>query len=84
MTFKTKYNIGDILWFIADSKILNLPVKEIEVNYRPFYKNELSITYTFLERVEKYEMFPQWNKTLCYIKEENEVYKTKEELLKNL
>lgn len=86
MIFNTKYNIGDFLWFIADNKILNLPVEKIDINYKPssFSNDKICITYTFFEKIEKYKMFPQWNKTKVYIKNENKVYKTKEELLKNL
>ena len=84
MTFKTKYNIGDSLWFIADGKILNLPVKTIAIDYRPFFKKEIGITYSFFETIAKYEMFPQWDRIECHVKNENEVYETKEELIKNL
>ncbi len=86
MTFNTKYNIGDFLWFIADNKILNLPVEKIGIDYEPFFfsNDKLRIKYTFFEKIEEYKMFPEWNKNKVYIKNENEVYKTKEELCKNL
>lgn len=86
MTFNTKYNIGDFLWFVADDNIINLPVEKIDIEYKPFFSSndKIRIMYTFSEKIEKYKMFPQWNKTKVYIKNENKVYKTKEELLKNL
>jgi len=49
MTFNTKYNVGDFLWFIADDKILNLPVQEIDINYKSssFSNDKICITYIF-------------------------------------
>lgn len=84
MKIEIKYEIGDSLWFVADDKIINLPVENIKYEYRPAFFNKLRTTYTFFERKKDYVIMPHWNETKCYIKEEDEVYKTKEELLKNL
>ena len=67
MTIKTKYNIGDKVWYKRHGKIFQDTISEIKVNIDCF--GEAHIHYTL------------WTDEL---KEENDLFPTKEELIKNL
>lgn len=70
MTIETKYNVGDEVWF----KTLGITYKAkvMEVRMRVFNDNDIIINYS-LERNGYY-----------YERNEDELYPTKEELLKSL
>jgi hypothetical protein len=71
MTIETKYNIGDEVWANVLDKPYNFMVKGIKFVCDGFYKR---ITYTLLEEGEDIFIFL----------DEEELYPTKEELLKSL
>lgn len=65
MTIKTKYNIGDKVWYKRRGKISQDTICEMKVNIDCF--GEAHIRYIL------------WNEVL---REENDIFSTKEELLK--
>ena len=71
MTIETKYNIGDEVWANVLNEPYNFIVKGIKFVCDRFHKR---ITYTLLE---------EGGDTLIYL-DENELFPTKEELLKSL
>lgn len=69
MTIETKYNIGDEVWYKSSKEIFQDTICEIKVNIDCFG--------------EAYIHYKLWD-TPDVLKEENDIYPTKEELLKNL
>jgi hypothetical protein len=67
MTIKTKYNIGDKVWYKRHGKIFQDTICEIKVNIDCF--GEAFIHYQLWDDV---------------LKEESDLFSTKEELLKSL
>ena len=67
MTIKTKYNIGEGVWYKRHGKIFQDAICEIKVNIDCF-----GVTHIH---------YILWNEV---IREENDLYPTKEELLKSL
>ena len=70
MTIETKYNIGDEVWF--QTLGINYKAKVMEIRMRIFSDNDIIINYS-LERSGYY-----------YERNEDELFPTKEELLKSL
>lgn len=67
MTIKTKYNIGEEVWYKGHKEIFQDTICEIKVNIDCF--GETSVHYQLWDDV---------------LKEENDLFSTKEELLKSL
>ena len=68
MTIETRYNVGDEVWYKRRGKISQDTISEIKVNIDCF--GETSVHYQL------------WNDDV--LKEENDLYPTKEELIKSL
>lgn len=69
MTIETKYNIGDKVWYKRHGKIFHDTICEIKVNIDCFG--------------EAYIHYKLWD-TPDVLKEESDLFSTKEELIKSL
>ena len=76
MTIETKYNIGDILWFMHDNKPKTMKVWDINIEIKTKFDGQYE--YGSYVRIFYYD-FGNHNKI-----EESELFPTKEELLKSL
>lgn len=76
MTIKTKYNIGDELWFMANNKPTTIKVWNIIVEIKT--KCDGQYTYGTHHKIY-YQDYYGYHKIL-----EQELFPTKEELLKSL
>lgn len=76
MEIKTKYNIGDEVYFIHNNKVNNSRIKSIEVtcisNYDALYPTEPKVVITYHVMIN--------NTRYC----EYDLFKTKEELINSL
>lgn len=73
MTFTPKYSPDDLVWVIFEGKALELPINEVQINWK---KDSAKLVYWF--KVEKENDY-----TMTYLKEE-QVFLTKEELINSL
>lgn len=73
MTFTPKYSPDDLVWGIFEGKALELPINEVQINWK---KDSAKLVYWF--KVEKENDY-----TMTYLKEE-QVFLTKEELINSL
>lgn len=78
MTFTTKYNTGDRLWFIDKGKIYHLKVEGIEAWHKEFGIGSLKdvVLYNFFEEGKDENGWP-----ISHSIFEGELYTTKNELL---
>ena len=68
MTIETKYNIGDEVWTIVEDKVSECPILSITVK-KGIWKEEIEVMY-YIDN--------------CEWRYEQELFPTKEELLKSL
>ena len=76
MTIKTKYNIGDEVWFMNANKVSTMKVWDIDIQIRTSFDGQY--VYGDYYRVYYYD-FGSHNKV-----NESDLFPTKEELLKSL
>ena len=73
MTFTPKYSLSDLVWGIFNGKALELPINEVQVNWK---KDSMQLIYWFkLENGNDYDMTSL---------RENQLFDTKEELINSL
>lgn len=82
MTIETKYNIGDVVWFMNNNKVCNTHINGIRVDCDP--ENSGFAYYS----LEAKPLIKQVKYTLGYghdgFHNESELFPSKEELLKSL
>ena len=82
MKIETKYNIGDEVWFMHENRVEFAPVRGYQVilgegeYYGEFLKGNKVLRINYLVRTN--------DNKIKDIKSEDELFPTKEELLKNL
>lgn len=82
MTVKTKFNVGDTLYTIHNNKVEKITVKEINIEIN---KKHINVLY---KSVEEFLPFPSMSgfcgDQFTIDRPEEELFSTKEELLKSL
>lgn len=74
MTIETKYDVRDIVWFMYNNKIESSPVRKIDITRKIYLWS--TVTYV------KYKLALSYVANIDF--EEDELFPTKEELLKSL
>ena len=77
-TFNTKFKVGEILYTLINKRITEVKIEKIEVNVTITNSNNLLITNKYSLILNDYT-----HKYLGFANEED-LYKTKEELINNL
>lgn len=81
MEIKTKYNIGDEVCTMFRNKVTYFIIGRIDIRVK---ENDISIVYTSKDTYEEYSHITGENETRNWIKNEDQLFPTKEELLKSL
>lgn len=69
MTIETKYNIGDVVWFLFDGKPLNgkiFRITEYIIKVKVIFKDGKG--YLFSRDIKDFELFDTKEDLLCYYK----------------
>lgn len=82
MEIKTKYNIGDKVCALNNNRIIWFTINAIEINIKA--SDPTVIVYTSKEEYEDYSFVTGCNVLSSYTYREENVFATKEELLKSL
>ena len=81
MEIKTKYDIGDKVWTIHNNKVVNMTIYHFSIKV---YKEKIRIEYMSDEDFKQHVSFKNTPELLPLFKYENELFPTKEELVKSL
>ena len=81
MEIKTKYNIGDVVFTMFQNKVTYFTIRRIDIRTD---RKETSIVYTSEETYEEYSHITGENGTRNWIRCEDKIFPSKEELLKSL
>ena len=81
MEIKTKFNIGDEVCTMFQNKVIYFTIGKIEIEIG---EKETSIVYASKERYEEYSHITGSNEKYNYIRCEDKIFSTKEELLNSL
>lgn len=81
MEIKSKYNIGDKVYTLSQNKVICFNIKKIDITIN---EKETSIIYTSKETYEEYSHITGYEVTHNWLRSEDKIFLTKEELLQSL
>lgn len=81
MEIKTKYNIGDKVWTMFRNKVIYFIISRIEVRVD---EKETSIVYTSKDIYDEYSYLAGRDVKRNFVRSEDKLFPTKDELLKSL